>query len=236
MEANLDIRRQSLATKAKWGIGAGVALIAAPTVFVLAQALVGAVVAAVGAFIIGSTAITFAPVWSMKLANWKLKAIVGEATANPIETLQNLYIEHRKELEAKGQAIIDFEAEVGNFDDQLADFRKRPDCADEVPRYEEISKRMHEGLATMKQCWTDFKTQVDDLAHKIEKAQAIYKMACAAQRVTALSGSAQSQVFDEIKQRVALDSVRTSMNRSFAALNQAIESRQRATLSAGGAQ
>lgn len=223
MEA-LDIRKQSLATKAKWGLGLAGAVVVAPVAFLAVQGIVGLAIA----FVVGSVCINFAPVMSMKLANWKLKAIVSEANANPIETLQNLYIEHRKELEAKGQAIIDFEAEVGNFDDQLIDFRKRPDCADEVPRYEEISSRMHEGLATMKLCWNDFKVQVADLAHKIEKAQAIYKMACAAARVTALSGSAQSQVFDEIKQRVALDSVRSSMNRSFAALNQAIESRQRA--------
>lgn len=234
METNdIDARRQQLHQRAKWAIGLGAALIFAPALFTLAQALLGATIAIGATLVIGTAAISFAPVWSMKLANWRIKAITAEASANPIETLKSLYIEKRKELQASSEAICDFEAEIANFNDQLEDFKKRPDCADEVPRYTDISGRMQHGLALMKNRQREAEGAIDNLAHQISKAEAIYKMALAARRVTMLSGSAEQQVFAEIKEKVALDSVRTNLNRSFAALNASIEARERPQLTVG---
>jgi hypothetical protein len=60
---------------------------------------------------------------------------------------------------------------------------------------------------------------------KIKEAESIYQMALAAQRVTALSKSAEEQVFAKIREEVAFNSVRSSLNRAFAQLNLALDKR-----------
>ena len=60
----------------------------------------------------------------------------------------------------------------------------------------------------------------------IKKAKMLYKMALAAQRVTALSKSAEERVLENIKTEIAFDSVRSNLNRSFARLNTAMARRK----------
>lgn len=60
----------------------------------------------------------------------------------------------------------------------------------------------------------------------IKKAKMLYKMALAAQRVTALSKSAEERVLENIKTEIAFDSIRSNLNRSFARLNTAMARRQ----------
>lgn len=227
MTNSIDVRRQSLATKAKWGLGLAGAVVASPFIFLAVKGIIGLAIA----FVVGSAAINFAPVVSMKLANWKLKAITAEATANPIETLENLYIDKRKQLGEANARIVAFEAEIGKYDDRLNTFCiKHPEQA---PKYKEISVKMHQGLTIMKTKRDEAKSSIEDLASRIDTAKDIYQMALAAQSVTQLSGDAEAVVFAEIKEKVAFDAVSVSMNTAFAQLNLAIESQELPAL--GGA-
>ncbi len=217
-----EVRRQRIATGVKWGVGLAGAVLISPIVFLAVKGLVGLALAAAIGFII----INFAPVFAMKIANWKMKAIVAEAEANPIETMKNLKIEKANELDQADTDIVEFETEIGNFDDEVRSFKR--DYPEDAPSYESISEKMHDGLAALKMEQEAAREKLADLDARIAKAEAIYKMSLAAQRVTALSKSAESKVFAEIKEKVAFDAVRTELNRSFASLNLAL--RQRATL------
>lgn len=214
-----EVRRQRLATVAKWGIGLAGAVVISPFVFLAVKGIVGLAIAVA----VGMTVIQLAPVFSMKLANWKMKLIIGEAEKNPIETMQNLFVEKSEELQRADQNIVDFETEIGNFDDQLQVFKQQYPA--EAETHQTLSERMHEALVEMKREQSAARRELQNFEQQIRKAKAIYKMALAAQKVVKLSRSAEAQVFAQIKEQVAFDAVRTQLNRSFANLNLALEKR-----------
>jgi septal ring factor EnvC (AmiA/AmiB activator) len=195
-------------------------------VFLAVKGIVGLALAA----IVGVTVIQLAPVFSFKLANWKMKLIVSEATANPIETMQNLYAEKSLELETADQNIVDFETSVSNYHDQLDTFKEQyPEDAD---KYEELATKMLDALKDMKANQTQARKDLRDFAQQIKRAKSIWSMALAAQAVTKLSKSAaEAKAFTKIKEDAAINGVNTQMNRSFASLNLSMERRKDATSS-----
>jgi hypothetical protein len=214
-----DVRSQKLATALKWVAGLVGAVVVAPFVFLAVKGIVGLAIAAA----IGLAITQLAPVFAMKLANWRMALIVGEVEKNPIETMQNLFVEKTQELARADNNIADFETEIRNFDDQVEGFKQQ--YPTEADSYETLSQRMHEALAGMKTEQSAARAQLNDFERKIAKAKAIYKMSVAAQNVVKLSRSAEAEVFAKIKEQVAFDAVRSQLNRSFANLNLALERR-----------
>jgi predicted nucleic acid-binding Zn-ribbon protein len=179
---------------------------------------------AVGATVAVSAAtVYFTPVIAMKAANTRMKMLVGEAEKNPILTLKNDYIFRQNQLQLADDSIQEFDTEIRNYDDQCREFKEQ--YPDEAANFEEISTSMHGGLKEMKSEQSQARSVVADLSQKIKKAEAIYKMSLAAQRVTSFSRESQEKVFADIKQQVAFDSVRSQLNRSFAALDRAMAKR-----------
>ncbi|OGM95256.1 hypothetical protein A2524_04405 [Candidatus Wolfebacteria bacterium RIFOXYD12_FULL_48_21] len=219
-DANDDVRRKKLATRIKWGLGFGLAVIISPIVFMAIKGMIGLALA--GA--IGFALIQLAPTFSFKVANWRMKLLVSEVEANPIETMQNLLIEKQSELERASQKIVDFDTEVRNFDDQITTFQSQYPA--EAANYVQLSEKMHTALEDMVTERNVAEHQLKDFGQQIKKAQAIYSMSMAAQKVTQLSKTAEAQVYADIKQQVAFDTVRTQLNRSFASLSQAVERRK----------
>lgn len=216
----VDVKNNKVQTVLKILIALVVGFVVAPFIFLAIKGLIGLAIAAV----VGLAAIQLAPWISMKLDNLRMKLITGEAATNPIETMKNLYIEKYKELQEADQKIINFEAEVGNYDDKMRLFNKQ--YPEEAPKFQEISTKMHEGLAEMKDEQSDARAKLKDFAQRINKAEAIYKMSLAAAQVTAFSRSAEQEVFAKIKEQVAFDSVQTELNRSFASLDMALAKRK----------
>ncbi|MGO9318455.1 MAG: hypothetical protein ACLPXT_13395 [Terracidiphilus sp.] len=219
MDNDSDVRRQKMATALKWGAGLVGAIVVAPFIFLAVKGIVGLAIAAA----IGLVITQLAPVFAQKLANWRMKLVVDEVEKNPIETMQNLFIDKTRELERADNNIADFETEIRNFDDQVEGFKQQYPA--EADSYETLSQRMHEALAGMKTEQSAARAQLSDFEKKIAKAKAIYKMSVAAQNVVKLSRSAEAEVFAKIKEQVAFDAVRSQLNRSFANLNLALERR-----------
>lgn len=224
---DVEARKNRLANVLKWLIGLTAAFLIAPFIFVAIKGLIGLTVA----FAVGAMIVSFAPVFATALANLKLRALRAAVEANPIETMQNLYIEKSQELADADQNIVEFETEIANYDDQMRTFKKQ--YPEEAPRYQQLSDGMHHGLDEMKEEQGMARDNLADLHMRIEKAQAIYRMALAAERVSEFSKSTEAQVFQDIKEKIAFDSVRTELNRSFASLNMAL-SRRAGLLAAKG--
>ncbi len=220
MDMDPEVRRKQLEKIFKWGFALIGAVVISPFVFLAVKGIIGLALAVITGMVI----INFAPVFSTWLANKRIEMLVKVVEANPIETMQNLYAEKTTELESADHNIVDFETEIGNFDDQMDGFRK--DYPKEVGTYEALSDKMHEGLGEMKTEQTQARQALADFNLKIKKAKAIYKMSLAAQKVTQLSKSAEARVFAQIKEQVAFDTVRTELNKSFASLNLALERRR----------
>lgn len=203
----------------------GVGLLVAPIIGAAIYGVAGLIVLGGMSFI----SIQLWPVVAMKVANWRMRLIEGEAERNPIQTLKNLYLEKNQELEESEKSAADFEAELGSFDDQVEGFKRQ--YPEEAPSYIAISEKMHEGLAQLESKQELARKALVDLNQKIAKAESIYKMSLAAQKVLQFSKSAEDKVFQDIKAKVAFDSVRTNMHRAFADLNLAV--RQSKKLQAG---
>lgn len=215
-----DAKQKQIQTIVKWGFVALVAAISAPLAFTVVEGLLAWGVAA----IIIAIGVNFAPVIGTYIANKRVAALVAVVEANPIETMQNLYMDKSAELEKAAGNIADFETEIRNFDDQVVGFKK--EYPDEAESYDELSGKMHGALTDMKQQQTAARQELQNFQQQIHRAEAYYKMSLAAQKVIKLSKSAESQVFADIKERVAFDTVRTQLNKAFSNLNMAIERRQ----------
>ena len=89
MSRNMDdneVRRQKLEKRIKLGLGLAIPLIIAPFTSYILWGLLGAG-ALVVAGIVGFVVIQFAPVFAMKVANWKMKMVVNEAKTGNLTLL-----------------------------------------------------------------------------------------------------------------------------------------------------
>lgn len=217
---DLDARQAYIKTLTKYGVIGLAAAATAPIAIWMVNGIIAWSACALAFLVVAN----FAPAVGDWFANKRIQAIKAVAEANPIETMQNLFVEKQRELQDADTKIVAFETEIGNFDTQAADFRRQ--YPDEAPQYIEMSSKMHDALAGMKAQQTEARNELDSFRMKIVKAQAIYRMSLAASRVTKLSQSAQSEVYGQIKEQVAFDAVRTSLNQAFANLNLAVERRR----------
>lgn len=205
-------------------------VLAIPALAITSGVIYLALKAALGLLALGVTAgvgvvmIRLAPWASEKLANLVMKLRVKEAAENPIETMRSIQIEKSEELRAADVAIVEFETEVRNYEDEARTFAQQ--YPEEADAFNEIGQKMREGLAQQKEEQANARAQLADLEVRIAKGEAIYKMALAAQRVTAFSKSAEAKVFQQIREKVAFDAVRSSLNQSFASLNMALAQRK----------
>lgn len=226
MDTDPEVRKQKIVSLVKWGAAFVGLVVMTPLIFIALKGALGLLALAV-AGAVGYTMIELAPVFAMKVANWRIKQIVDEAGKNPIETLQNVYIERTDEYNEKTQELEDWDTEIRNFDSQAETFKRDyPEDTLQNKQYDEISQAMHEGLKDARIDHADTEKSLEGLAVAIKKGQAIYKMALATQKVTKFSSDAQAKVFQDIKTQVAFDSIRSNLNRSFARLNTAMAKRQ----------
>jgi hypothetical protein len=88
----IDLKERFTKLSNRWKfaiVGVGV-LLAAPFAYAALMGVVTLVALGIG-FAIFSAFMALAPWLSMKLANLQMKAVIDEATRNPIETKMNIY-------------------------------------------------------------------------------------------------------------------------------------------------
>ena len=192
----------------KWAIIiAGVAIAAPAALFILKG-----VIALVTAAVIGLGAIYFAPVVAMKFANQKVKMIVQEAQANPIETLINQLAEKRQ-AQKFADSITAFRTEVKNFESKTELFEKQ--YPDDAPRFRQQLDTMKQLLSFREGRYKQVQAELKNFASAIDRAKAMWDMSQAAQQMNKLAGRQASDTFEQIKTDVAVDSVMRSVNKAF---------------------
>lgn len=220
-------KKQQFITYAKWGFIALAAAIAAPIALFASLGLIGIAIAAG----IGLLGINAAPVVALKLSNWKYRAmdaervehiekVVDAAAANPIETLIHQSNEKRQASDQFRQAITMFRTEVKNFADQIAGFAK--EYPDDVARFELQLAAMNKLLKYREDRYKQLQVELDNFDSAIKRAQAMWKMSQAAQKMNKLAGVELGDPFEKIKADSAINSVMTSMNKAFAEMETAL--------------
>jgi hypothetical protein len=212
----LDIRKAKLAAKVKWALVAAGALLISPVIFMIVKGLVGLAIAGV----VGLAIVQFAPVVSMKFANWKLSALKGEARGNPIETRQNQSIERRTRLSQVHDEIANFAAEVANFTTEVQGLKRTQpeDAAVFEHQLDQLKMLLQKRMAAHQNAIEELQRFDDATARAARK----WKVAQSALRMQKLAGSAQSDAMDKILAEEALDSVETALNRAFADMDLAL--------------
>lgn len=216
-------RRDALATRSKWLIG----LAAIPVVifsWFLAQAVLG--LAALGGALalagaIGLAIVHGAPALSMRFANWKLADMKAQAEKNPIETLQNRQKQLEESLDAEAKAITDFDSEVENFRSSLqAEVEKGfpEEAMGGLPTLRNMERLREFRRVKFKKA----RAKMLERRRHVARAESKYRVALAAQRVTAASGEVQNTVLQQILEDIAFNTVDSAVNASMAELRTAI--------------
>lgn len=206
----LAVKKQRIASIAKWSLAAIAALLVAPVIFMVVTGAVGLISAAV----VGLAVVNFAPAVSMKFANWKLKAIKAEANRNPIETLQNVFHVRMADKAAFKILITAFRTEVSGFADKVEVFKAQfPKDADKFARQLEGMNML---LARREAKYKHVKAELEQFEAEIQRADAIWQMSLAAQALNAAAGMESEDVYAKIKTETAIESVQHSLNKAFA--------------------
>lgn len=227
MEMTDAEKKAQFAKFAKYGVIGLFCAIIAPVAWMAVTGIAGMMVA-VGMIAVGSA---IAPVASLKLANMKYRALdaervshvekVSEAAAtNPIETLINQSMEKRQASDQFRNAITMFRTEVKNFTDQIAGFAK--EYPDDVARFQTQLDAMNTLLKFREDRYKQLQKELDNFDAAIKRAQAMWKMSQAAQKMNKLAGMELGDPFEKIKADSAINSVMTSMNKAFAEMETAL--------------
>lgn len=209
---DINERKARIQKWASVGLIALVGLAVSPIIFLAIKGIIGLAIAAV----VGLTVVTFTPYVSMKLANWRVKAIMHEAGENPIETMMNL-------LAAKRQAFNQFKANVEDATAARDTFKTK--CLAFAKKYPERADEFNKQLQMMsvlverkKDALVDAQASLEEGQIKLEEMKAYWDMSQAAQQANLAAGMDTGDLYEKLKADTAVDAVFTSMNRAFAQL------------------
>ena len=222
-----EVQKQRKINMIKWGITIVAVAVAAPIAWLAVSGMVGLALA--GA--IGIIGINAAPVLALKAANMKNRAIDAErvgniekvstaAAVNPIETLIQQSMEKRQASDLFRNAITMFRTEVKNFTDQMTQFAK--EYPDDVDRFRVQLDAMNKLLSFREGRYKQLQVELDNFDSAIKRAQAMWKMSQAAQKMNKMAGMEMADPFEKIKADSAINSVMTSMNKAFAEMETAL--------------
>lgn len=200
----------------KWlVIAAGIA-IGAPAALLLLKGLI----ALIAAGVIGLAAIYLGPVVEMKLRNTRVKMVVAEAQANPIETLINQLSDKRQSAAEFADRITAFRTEVKSFQDKVGQFKKQ--YPDDAPRFDAQLATMQQLLHFREDRYRQVNSELDNFSHAIDRAKAMWDMSQAAQRMNKVAGQQSGDAFEQIKTDASIDSVMRSVNTAFSQMETAL--------------
>lgn len=220
MVVDPESKRKGIETLVKLSVFMVGAAVAGPYIWMSLEGMVALAAAAGTALVLWA----IAPAAATFAANKRIAMLVAVIEANPIETMQNLYADKFDEFKRQESAVTEFDTQFQNVSTLVEDLKKSD--PDEAEQYAKMRDKMEDGLQELR-AEQGFAQKELDNAHKtIDKMQRIWKVACAMNKALAANASARQQVFDQMKQDVSVDTVRTNLNRAFASLNTAVERRR----------
>lgn len=212
----MNIQNSKRQQRIEWLVKAAllgvIGFVVSPMIFIAIKGLVGLLIAAV----VGLAAINATPFVAARLANWRLQSIKHEAIANPVETLQNDFIERHRSLENFKNSISVFHAEVMNFQDKLDDFKKQ--YPNEADKFESQLVKMKQLLVLRTRNLKDALQSLEHYSLEIKKADAIWQMGMAAAKMNKAAGVNEEDFYAKLRVETALDSVQKNLNSAFAEL------------------
>lgn len=198
-------------------IGIGLlAFVVSPFIMATIKGLLGLVTC----MIIAGISWKFLPWFSMKIANLRLKAIKAEASANPIETLQNQLIEKCNGLAQFKSALASFKGEIELFTQKFADFcRKFPGNTTAITQNQQKLDKMNQLYVLRVGKYQATAKALADFKDRIDWAQGEWEMAQAAAQMQNSAGVTGDQFLSQIAEDTAFSAVQKAVADSFAEID-----------------
>lgn len=222
----IDLKERFTKLSHRWKlalVGVGV-LLAAPFAY---AALMGTLtlIALVIAFAIVSAAVSFAPWFAMKLANWQLKAVIDEATRNPIETKQNIYKQKLEALMQVAENIERFTALILKNESRLALLKRDYPADPRTAAHERFVAQMKELKVMREQEYRKTAQVLERYKRAIESDQAFWEASIEAQDLKNAAGQTKLTALQDFADRAASNSVENEVNAMFAQLDRVMMER-----------
>lgn len=213
------------AGKLKWAAFAAVCVLIAPIVLAGIGGLIGGIVFTA----IGFTAMQLAPVFAKRIANMKkemmlaeanrhLEALKAEARKNPIETMQNVWLEQGRKLKTESDKIGKFATKVNKYGQQRDDLKRK--FPGETAIFDKVHSDMSLLLQKRREKWQDSKTKHELAAAEIEKCQAFWAMGLATADLRQSAEDVEVEFMQKIRKETAIDAVMDQLASSMADLDQ----------------
>jgi hypothetical protein len=227
-EQKIDFLKKQVDRKAnvlKWIVGLGALAVFGP--LVLSGLLAGAAALVIGAAVFA--AVQLAPAGAKWLvnkrteleiaeANRHLQALKAEARKNPVETLQNVYMEKESALNVVNGKIMKFATKVNEFGLKVNAMKR--DFPQDAEAFQKIHEDMKELLERRREKWKVSRSELDAFAKQIERASAIWDMTQATADLRESAGHLEENFMQRLRRETALDSVQSSLAASMAELDQ----------------
>lgn len=206
----INKKRDQIIKFTKYGGLALAAVILAPFLFFTTLFLFGSVVAAGAAGLLAIFFVNYLPVFGMKMANWKLKALKAEARLNPIETMQNQILQAADRLEVYKRETATFIAKAKALEEDTAEMRKSdPEGADS---FNDVIKANAQQMVMRQKAISDAVEALATAENKLVKARKRWDMS--KKHASLLNPTESEAVLDKILVDEAMEAVMEQANKS----------------------
>lgn len=221
---DLKERFNKLSGRWKFAIVAVAVLLAAPFAYAALMGTLAIITLAI-AFVIVSAAITFAPVLAMKLANWQLKAVIDEATRNPIETKWNIYQAKMAALEKVAENIERFSALILKNRNRLAALQRDYPNDPRTHAHSRFVDQMQQLKAMREDEYRKTIQVLQRYKRAIETDQAFWEASMEARDLKNAAGQTKLTALQDFADKAASNAVENEVNAMFAQLDRVMMER-----------
>lgn len=191
--------------------------IIAPVIWAAASAGLGLIaLAAIG--VTGFASIQMLPLIGQKIENFVLKARKAEARKNPIEQLQNFFIEKKKRVEMFKTAVVGINAQIGNLEAMVKD-RKRNKPNYDSSEEDNAIRQMRQVHKAMVVKYENANAALQALQETIEEKKFKWQFGQAGQAaIAALNATSGEDLINQMLADEASTAVLENFNKVFAEL------------------
>lgn len=203
-------RRQRWALGLQWAVALAGAMVVAPTVYLMLKGLIGLVAAAT----IGLATIHLAPVFSLKLANLRIRLLRDEVQTHPIDALENEQQQRRAALDLAYEELSEAKAALASFEEDMTLHGKtHPEDIAALERQSEQSRRL---VLQLEAGLSQVELDLVAFGQQVARARSSWKLALSQHRLAQAIGHAQGGAQGQWQADTALEATRCASTTALA--------------------
>lgn len=209
------MKQETFTRVVKYGTLSLVALVISPIIFAIVKGVVGLALAAVILLVLNALAPAFS-IWLGQLKYGAMRAVISRA---PVDALVQRLDERWKAIGTAAEALKTQAAELQQFKAKVSQYVR--DWPEEAPAMQEKLAAYEKLFALRTDMFKRAKQDTQEFARKVDKAEAVYSMALADQKLAKSFGKQRD--FDAyFREKVAFEEIDKASATSLASLQMAL--------------